>query len=161
MQSGQVSNLLERKISQDIWSGLPSGPHGPRGLDTVCWAAATPAGYNRGSLEGAEGTTGQLCLCTPQRGRCMWPLLQTNESLLSVFFFSGITQRPKNGSHKTSCKGSLQTVIFLCFSQIVFFSLHKPVVSKLVDMMGCVWRTSAASLEAGCPCYSLTAGPTP
>lgn len=58
------------------------GPHGPRGLDTVCWAAATPAGYNRGSLEGAEGaegTTGQLEVCVP--------LFQTNESLLRGFFF--------------------------------------------------------------------------
>lgn len=65
VQSGQVSNLLERKISQDIWSGLPSGHHGPSDLGTVCWAAAAPAGCNRRSPEGTEGGEGTMsCLCT-------------------------------------------------------------------------------------------------
>lgn len=131
------------------------GPHGPRGLDTVCWAAATPAGYNRGSLEGAEGaegTTGQLEVCVP--------LFQTNESLLrGFFFFQGSRRDPRMDLTKHHAK-ALFKLIFLCFSQIVFFSLHKPVFLELIDMMGCAWRTSAASLEADCQYNSLTAGPT-
>jgi hypothetical protein len=90
----------------------------------------------------------------------MWPLLQTSESLLHVLFFSGNTQSPKNGSHKISCKGSLKTVIFLCFSRIGFFSLHKSVFLQLIDIMGCAWRTLVASLKASCSYYRLTAEPT-
>lgn len=111
------------------------------------------------------GTTGQPCDCGcahsrslhPQRGKDVWPLLQTTTgSLLLYFFFFQETHRaPKTDPTKlhTKSHGLLRTVIFLCFNQIEFFSLQNPVFLQLMGMVGCAWRPSAASLEASCPYF--------
>lgn len=106
VQSRQVSNLLEREISQGIWSGLPCRHHGPRGLSTMCWAAATPAGCKRGTPGGAEGE--QPCLCILR----MWPMLQTSESLLYVFFFQGTRSAPRTDPTKYHVKALLELLFF-------------------------------------------------